>query len=242
MKTGRYSNAVIGAPLFDGSDTSISGNGIDFPHGPIVLAANGTSVEIPPLEGGGCVTSGPFANYTITLGPVGLAAINDSRPNPRADGKGYNPRCFRRALNVVSASGASDANCTKLITSYSDIGSFQDNMQGPFAYGIPEYGVHASAHYMVGGDPGGDFFTSPGDPFFWFLHAEIDRIWWLWQIQDFGARVNQVAGTFTAHNVPPSPELTLNDIVELGVIDGGKGLKIRDAVDTLGGPFCYIYQ
>lgn len=233
---------MIGAPLFDGSETSISGNGISVAHGPIVLASDSLTLEIPAVPGGGCVTDGPFLNYTIGLGPVGLASINDSNPNPLPSGKGYNPRCFRRSLNVVSASGASDYNCTKLITSHSDIGSFQDFMQGPFEYGVPEYGIHASAHYMVGGDPGGDFFTSPGDPFFWFLHAEIDRIWWIWQIQDFGECVNQIAGTFTAHNKPPSPELTLDDVVELGVLDGSKGIKIRDAVDTMGGPFCYLYE
>lgn len=236
---------MINSPLFDGSETSISGNGDDSPHGIIALTApteNAIDLEIPAVSGGGCVTSGPFVNYTINLGPFGLASINDSQPNPLPSGMGYNPRCFRRALNVVSASGASDANMTHLITANHDLTSFQDELEGPFAYGVPEYGVHAGAHYIVDGDPGGDFFTSPGDPFFWFLHAQIDRLWTIWQWQDFGARAEQLTGTLTRFNMPPSRAFTLDDIVELGVIDGFKGIKVRDVIDTMGGPFCYIYE
>src|SRR5690606_29593427 len=29
-----------------------------------------------------------------------------------------------------------------------------------------------------------DMFVSPGDPLFWLHHANIDRIWALWQAQD----------------------------------------------------------
>ncbi|CZT14970.1 related to tyrosinase [Ramularia collo-cygni] len=247
VKFGRYSNSVIGAPIFDGSETSLSGNGKDVPHGPIPLTApesspNGVDVEIPALPGGGCVTDGPFVNYTVTLGPRGLASINDTKPNPLPNGKGYNPRCMRRSLNVISASGVSDANCTKLITESPNIELFQDWMQGPFDFGTPEYGVHAAAHYMVGGDPGGDFFTSPGDVFFWFLHAEIDRLWWIWQMQDFGGRVGQIAGTFTPLNFPASRNVTLDDVVDLGGMYGYEAVRIGDIVDTMGGEFCYIYE
>lgn len=154
---GRYSNDVVNAPLFDGSDTSISGNGEDAPHGVIYLSAKGVPdslvMEFPPVSGGGCVTSGPFVNYTINLGPVDLDGFNDTRANPLPSGKGYNPRCFRRALSVVSASGASDANMTHLITANPDLRSFQKEMQCPFCTRINEYGVHAAAHYIVDGDP-----------------------------------------------------------------------------------------
>lgn len=244
MDLGRLSNDVIGAPLFDGSSTSISGNGLDDPHGVIVLnstAPGSIEVEIPAASGGGCVTTGPFANYTINLGPVGLASINDSAPNPRADGFGYNPRCFKRGLNVISASGASDVNTTHLLNA-SSLKSFQDELQGPFTYGVPEYGIHSSAHYIVDGDPGGDFYTSPGDPFFWFLHAQVDRLWWIWQSQDTAARVGQIDGTITMNNDPPSRNATLDDMMDLGVVDWFKGITIGDAKSTLGGPFCYYYE
>lgn len=237
---------MIGSPLFDGSDTSISGNGDDGPHGSITLTAptpKAVNVTIPAMPaGGGCVTNGPFANHTINLGPITILGNDITRPNPQSDGLGYNPRCMRRSLNVVSASGASDANASHLISANNDFDSFLWELNGPLGKGIPQYGVHGSSHFIVGGDPGGDVFTSPGDPFFWLLHTAIDRLWWIWQIQDFGSRVKQIAMTVTAFDIPPSRNTTLDDSIDLGVIGWFKGIRIRDAVDTMGGPFCYIYE
>jgi len=41
-------------------------------------------------------------------------------------------------------------------------------------------GPHGGIHYTIGGDPGGDFFTSPGDPAFWVHHGMMDRVWAIW--------------------------------------------------------------
>ena len=53
------------SPLFDGSATSMSGNGlfVDYPGIPIPLAPPGLNDLIPPAGGGGCVTTGPFKKY-----------------------------------------------------------------------------------------------------------------------------------------------------------------------------------
>lgn len=51
-----------------------------------------------------------------------------------------------------------------------------------------------------------------------------------------------IAGSRTFLNVPPSTNATLDDVIELGVNAAAKGIKIRDAVSTLDGPFCYIYE
>jgi len=240
---GRYQNGVIGAPIFDGSETSISGNGVYRKHETVYLPpGNASVITIDPQEGGGCVTDGPFQNMTVTLGPVGLLGINDTTPNPRLDGLGYNPRCLRRDLSIETAQGASDANITSLITENNDILSFQNDMQGLFTFGIPRYGVHTAGHYMVSGDPGGDFFTSPGDPWFWFHHAQIDRVYWIWQNLDLETRLKTIAGTITFMNQPPSRNATVEDILQLGVNDGFEGIKIKDALSTMKGPFCYIYE
>jgi tyrosinase len=175
---GRYTNSVIGSPLFDGSDTSISGNGVFEAHPPIVFGPPVPgALELNPGPGGGCINSGPFKDVAVNLGPVpgGLAGSNNSAPNPRPDGFGYNPRCIKRDLSVQSVSGASDANTTKLITNNDNIAGFQDEMQTPFLVGRNEYGVHAAGHYTVGGDPGGDFFVSPGEPWFWLHHAQVGK-------------------------------------------------------------------
>lgn len=101
------------------------------------------------------------------------------------------------------------------------------------------YGVHTAGHFTIGGDPGGDIFTSPGDPAFFLHHAQIDRTWWIWQNQDLKNRQNAIAGTITLNNNPPSKDGTLSDLLSLGV--NAKDIKIGDAMSTLAGPFCYIY-
>ncbi|KAK4498915.1 hypothetical protein PRZ48_009425 [Zasmidium cellare] len=68
-------------PLFDGSETSISGNGTQ--TGPQCA----------------CVDSGPFANWTINLGPQGEGTWGCKR-NPQSDGRGYNPSCIERTFNL----------------------------------------------------------------------------------------------------------------------------------------------
>lgn len=236
---------MIDAPLFDGSDTSISGNGAYMKHQNIYLPSENASVAvINPSEGGGCITSGPFKDYQTHLGPLGLVgyAANQTTPNPQADGLGYNPRCLRRDLSVQCAQATNDANITTLITEKKDIASFQDWMQGPFTYGLSDYGVHAGGHYIISGDPGGDFFTSPGDPWFFLHHAQIDRVYWIWQNQDLPNRLRTISGTITMLNTPPSRNATLDDMMDLGVNDGFRGIKIRDAMSTMAGPFCYVYE
>lgn len=94
-------------------------------------------------------------------------------------------------------------------------------------------------HYTIGGDPGGDFFASPGDPAFWLHHAQIDRTWWIWQNQDLAVRQNIISGTITTLNDPPSRNGTLDDWLEMGVL--GTGNTIRNLMSTTAGPLCYIY-
>ena len=111
-------------------------------------------------------------------------------------------------------------------------------MQGDFPNGF--LGVHTAGHFTVGGDPGGDLFASPGDPYFFLHHAMIDRVWWIWQNQDIAKRQYAIGATITLNNQPPSRNATLDDTLDLGFI-GVDTITIRDASNTLGGPFCYIY-
>lgn len=111
-------------------------------------------------------------------------------------------------------------------------------MQGDFPSGF--LGVHTAGHYTVGGDPGGDLFVSPGDPFFFLHHAMIDRTWWTWQNLDIKKRQYSVQGTITVNNEPPSRNATLDDTFNLDFV-GVPTVSIRETSHTLGGPFCYIY-
>jgi tyrosinase len=94
----------------------------------------------------------------------------------------------------------------------------------------------------MGGDPGRDFFTSPGDPLFYLHHGMIDRTWWIWQSLDKKTRSSGkgISGTGTFLNMPPSANTTLDTIIDLGFA-GGPPQKMADLMSTTDGPMCYIY-
>lgn len=159
----------VGAPIFDGSATSISNNDGDLPNknNTYFPSAANPLIVVPPGTGGECVTAGPFKNMSVNLGPGLFGAQYSNVPlNPQADGLGYNPRCLRRDISkYVSQLALTDADVAHLITARTDIASFQNDMEGLFNYNISQLGVHTAGHFLVGGDPGGDFFASPGYAF-----------------------------------------------------------------------------
>jgi tyrosinase len=92
----KYVSAPQESPIFNGDAYSMGGNGEFIPgHKGLVLEAPNNvnpTIYLDPGFGGGCVRTGPFANFTVNLGPVGL-------PNATAGALGglaYNPRCLTR--------------------------------------------------------------------------------------------------------------------------------------------------
>jgi len=176
---------------------------------------------------------------TVNLGPI-LTSLPGVPPNPQKDGLGYNPRCLRRDVNKYAAAATVAGETYDLITKNQDMYSFQTTMEGLFDQG--KWGVHIGGHYTIGGDPGGDFFVGPGDPVFWLHHSMIDRVWWLWQLQDLATRRMQVSKTITMGNQPPSRNGTLDDRFGLGIL--GPEIPLSEMMETMGGfdgEFCYIY-
>jgi tyrosinase len=152
---GRTAADPINSPMFNGNMSSMGGNGVKSDYPGVMVHGAGFQPPydmIPADLGGGCVKDGPFANMTVSLGPIGKN-MPDVPSNPQADGYGHNPRCLRRDVNRY-ASAMLYANYTyNLITQANTIDLFQQNMLG-----IPaknDWGVHMSGHYTIGGDPGG---------------------------------------------------------------------------------------
>lgn len=223
--------------MFDGSAYSLSGNGA-YVAGRNCSIVVGNVIPIPPANGGGCLTNGPFKDMIVNLGPLSTA-IAGINPNPQPNGLGYNPRCVKRDIgNYVSRKWGRTIDIAELILLHDDIGSFQSYMQGDFPNGF--LGVHSAGHFTIAGDPGGDLFASPGDPAFWVHHAMIDRVWWIWQSLDLSSRVETIAATITINNTPPSRNGTLDDTLNLGVI-APTDVKLRELMSTVNGPFCYLY-
>ncbi|KAF2494294.1 Di-copper centre-containing protein [Lophium mytilinum] len=235
---GKYADDPLSSPIFDGSDSSMSGNGAYVKHNASCIPSDSLcEISLPTGTGGGCITSGPFKDFSVNLGPV-APALSYVEPNPGTFGMGYNPRCIRRDISAYAASHwTKDADTASLILNNPDPYWFQTNMQGNFPAGF--LGVHTGGHFTNGGDPGGDLFVSPGDPVFWLHHGMIDRVWWTWQNLDVEKRKTAISGTLTVNNSPPSRNATLDDFIDLGINAGP--IKIRDAMSTIAGPFCYVY-
>jgi len=237
-------NNIKASPVFDGSDTSVSGDGASVPHGPLILSLPGppgNTVTIPAGQGGGCVTQGPFKDMVVHLGPIALPVPGSANfTGITGDFFQDNPRCLRRDLSSASIKRFSSfQNTTNLILTKPNIEQFQAHLQGDPRYILGELGPHGGGHYGIGGNPGGDVFTSPGDPAFYLHHAQIDRIYWLWQLLDFPNRQN-VWGTGTLLDQPPSPNVTVNDSIDISPIAGP--VQIKNLLNTVtGSPLCYVY-
>jgi len=165
-----------------------------------------------------------------------MAAMGDTTPpkNPRSDGYGYNPRCIKRDLsNYLTTRYATTEKIASLITSYSTIATFQNTMQAMD-------GVHGAGHFTISGDPGSDFYVSPGDPAFWPHHSMIDRTWYIWQTQDLQNRMQVIAGG--TNMMGGGRAQSLEDVIDLDVVNIGKSYKIKELVSTVDGPFCYTYE
>jgi len=146
-------------------------------------------IPLPPGTGGGCVRTGPFANWTVNVGAVAVAqygtSASYSSPNPLGD----NARCLKRDLNAgVASRFTTFRNTTSLILQNKNVEWFQAIMQADPRYVHGELGVHGGGHFTIGGDPGSDPFISPGDPAFFLHHSQVDRIFWIWQMLDFPNR------------------------------------------------------
>ncbi|KAE8336756.1 hypothetical protein BDV24DRAFT_141215 [Aspergillus arachidicola] len=221
--------------LFNGDEYSMGSNGAFIPNRD---PAYWPSIHeyIPVGTGGGCVYEGPFSNYTINMGPIDGAG--QTAVNYRFE---HHPHCLKRDINpTVTRASVTFRHITELILSYDTIEWFQGVMQKDPRFSVPSvpYGVHRGGHVGVGmvmGDAAG----SPGDPMFYLHHAQIDRVWTIWQGLDPDTRRHAIWGTHTIVDTPPTANMTLDDMIDFGFVS--EPVQFQDLMDTLDGPFCYYY-
>lgn len=237
-----WANAALApqnSSIFNGDEYSMGSNGKYIPgRKSVYLYTQG--INMPPGTGGGCLTHGPFMNYTVNLGPLSLA----STPNVNSSFQ-YNPRCLARDLNpYFTSTYNTHDNATRLLLENPGIADFQAVAQGYQGAGN-KFGVHGGAHWGVGTGVGSmaDFNSSPADPIFYLHHAMVDFIWSNWQWLDYAARQNAISGTSTLGNNPASPEMTLDDLLPFGFV--APAVRFGDVMDHfggLGGALCYRYE
>ncbi|EMD95855.1 hypothetical protein COCC4DRAFT_124481 [Bipolaris maydis ATCC 48331] len=230
-----HADNIYESPVFDGSDTSLGGDGEFFAHNGSL--AGGRLIPIPSGQGGGCVKSGPFKNMQANIGPIspGMQGLNDLATGITD----HNPHCLRRDLSpYIPKKWFTTENLLNVTIGAGSVTHpiFWQEIQGRYTDGF--LGLHASGHYTMGGDAT-DLYSSVNDPAFFLHHTMLDRIYWIWQVLH-PAEASKVTGTLTLQNKPPTRNATIDEPLEMGI--NGATLKIRDMFNTLGGtPLCYIY-
>lgn len=130
--------------MFNEDAYSIGGNG--------AYTATSASSFLGKGKGGGCVTTGPFGNMSIHLGP-GPGSLPGSAVGP-SNGLGYNPRCLKRDVGPSVPTNYNMYVDVMNVMNQATIAKFQDFMQTGKPAGV---GIHGAGHYIIA-------FVSPPPP------------------------------------------------------------------------------
>ncbi|KIW79722.1 hypothetical protein Z517_06336 [Fonsecaea pedrosoi CBS 271.37] len=223
-----------GSAVFDGSDYSMSGDGAYVDSGPVVLSP---SLSLPHGSGGGCVTSGPFADWQTTMQVIPTSYIIQGLPLPDTAFQ-LNQSCLTRDLNTYAAQTYTNTTALELCLEAEDMESFDTQINGVIGGGT--LGLHSGAHFVVG-SPGSSIYVSVMDPIWWALHAFLDNLYTSWQLRHPDI-ADTLFGTQTAVNLPPSDNVTLDTILPSWGYFQEAPIAVRDLISTTDGPFCYEYD
>ncbi|KAI1179611.1 hypothetical protein F4777DRAFT_600403 [Nemania sp. FL0916] len=250
MNYDRYKEDPWNSPLLNGNASSIGGTGEPDPAYKGVAQPGRTPNIIASGGGGGCVTKGPFSDLVVSLGPTAMSTGANIPKNPRSDGQGANPRCLRRDVNKNAFMGATANHVYSLLADNDNMDDFYNQLLGtPPPKNDPyPWGVHTAGHYVAAVDPGGDAFTSPGDPLFYFHHTALDRMWWIWQMQDPKNRLYAMPFVNMNMTMPMKRGFTRRAVdphnVTVDMEWLGPPIPLLETHDQLGGnggAFCYVY-
>ena len=230
----KSSSSIDTDPIFNGDAFSMSGNGLPDNTGPIILSP---TLQVPHGSGGGCVTTGPFANMIVTLANISPSVLITGTPL-NASNYAYDPHCLTRDLNqFVAETWTNETDVTEAVHAPS-AAAFELALNG--IIGGSSLGIHSAAHFSIGG-PMDSIHVSPQDPIWYPLHVMIDHVYWSWQIRN-PHLADTLSGTMTALNIPPSANVTLTSIEpDWGYLDPS-AIQVGELISTTSGPFCYKYD
>ncbi|KAK8118267.1 uncharacterized protein PG998_006548 [Apiospora kogelbergensis] len=193
------------------------------------------------------VTKAPVWDATTGFGGNGDPAIDPLKESSRkkclVDGplrgfevaytmQGLDPHCLARNWNSgVAFPGdmLADAYTPDVVADVAAQARYQD-----FRYKL-EGGPHGAIHSAVGGDMSPA--TSPNDPIFFLHHAQIDRLWTLWQQENPAVRTTEFGGPKT-QNAEPG-EASLEDVMPyLGLVPD---IRVSEVMSTHTSKLCYAY-
>ncbi|KAK0118659.1 hypothetical protein ONS95_007540 [Cadophora gregata] len=166
-----------------------------------------------------CVADGPFSKLRPTY-------ITNS----------YTPHCLTRNWNNgTSLPGRmlGEYYSPEVVDGAQALGTYTE-----YRYEL-EGTPHGAIHAAVGGDLGPS--TSPNEPIFFLHHAQVDRLWYLWQQKDPAKRNSEYSGIRTQDHfdgVTP-PEAELEDWLPMRGL--ARDFQVKDLMTTESELLCYTY-
>ena len=125
---------------------------------------------------GSPVTSGYFAQAATSQNPLGWTIHPDLRPDGEA--------LSRTGNNGVGSLPSQEAVIEAL--KKPTFSTFRPALEGGTGLNAANARMHNGVHRWVGGDMAS--MASPNDPIFFMHHAQIDRIWAIWQREHPGVK------------------------------------------------------
>lgn len=214
---------VMKSPIWD-SEFGFGGNGEFIPDS-VASKVDNVPFVVPGRTGGGCVKDGPFAKRNVSMGL-----------GPSVE---FSPHCLRRDISPWLISHSLNQSVVDRALSRPDYMQFNIDLQG--GVNPDTMLLHGGGHVGIGGNTGdlSNVNSSPGDPLFWCHHANLDRIWALWQAKDWPARKSDFSGPRKEWAKPfnivagqpevISEQATLDDELKYGELTAA--IKIRDVMD-----------
>jgi tyrosinase len=157
-----YGRRFEDSPVFD-PKYGFGGNG----KGGSVPAPPPQTMNMSALPPGNCVGDGPLVGLESNVGPGYSLEVKQ-------------PHCIVRNFNSTFADMT--LGWTKNVVPLLQEGTFTNFTNAfnlPKNTGVP-VGVHGAGHGAVYGEMGNTW-SSVNDPLFFLHHAQIDRLWWIWQ-------------------------------------------------------------
>jgi tyrosinase len=219
--------------LFNGGQHSLGGNGDFSTNNPAKLSPESTLQAGARGFGGGCVTTGPFANMTVNFGPFPFSLIFTGLPSNWST---PTPHCMTRDLNSQALSTFCNKSSVEALLTVPSIGEFHD-LLNPAKLGT-DRGIHGGGHFAVGGTMF-DLFSSPDDPVFFLHHSQIDRLWAIWQSMDATTRRYQYNGTSSIFNGGDTPQVSNDTVLQFGILGSPK--ELWQVQNPMSGSNCYRY-
>ncbi|KAI1211693.1 Di-copper centre-containing protein [Annulohypoxylon truncatum] len=224
--------ALLNSPIFD-DEYGFGGNGDYIEDISGFPDAWKTTFDIPGRSGGGCISDGPFAGLNASMGP--------------GNNTEYNPRCVRRDFSIWLMARALHTDTIAFVMAASTYFELEHRIEG-LNLGVAAASVHGGGHLGIGGVLGdmANTWSSTVDPIFWLHHSAIDRLWDVWQRNDWLKRKEDIGGPDTQWAYPYDyfgektyKNVTLDFVMNFGSIGGM--LDIRQVMDVQTS-LCYAYS